>query len=37
MATLNWVGEWYKPDGEMQPSEIADNLTNFILSGLQKN
>ncbi len=37
LATLNWVGEWYKPDGEMQPSEIADNLTNFILSGLQKN
>ena len=31
LATLNWVGEWYKPDGEMQPSEIADNLTNFIL------
>jgi len=37
LATLNWVGEWYKPDGEMQPGQIADNLTNFILSGLQKN
>jgi AcrR family transcriptional regulator len=37
LATLNWVGEWYKPQGDMLPTEIADNLTNFILSGLQKN
>lgn len=37
LASLNWVIEWYKPQGEMQPKEIAEKLTSFILSGLQKN
>lgn len=37
LASLNWVGEWYRPQGEMQPKEIAEKLTHFILSGLQKN
>lgn len=37
LASLNWVGEWYRPEGEMQAKEIADKLTQFILSGLQKN
>lgn len=36
LASLNWVGEWYRPEGEMQPKEIANKLTQFILSGLQK-
>ena len=37
LASLNWVSEWYRPQGEMQPKEIAEKLTQFILSGLQKN
>jgi AcrR family transcriptional regulator len=37
LASLNWVGEWYRPQGEMQPKEIAEKLTHFILSGLQNN
>jgi len=37
LASLNWVSEWYRPQGEMQPKEIAEKLTQFILAGLQKN
>ncbi len=37
LASLNWVSEWYSPQGEMQPKQIAEKLTQFILSGLQKN
>jgi TetR/AcrR family transcriptional regulator, cholesterol catabolism regulator len=36
LASLNWVVEWYKPNGGMTPSQIADKLTQFILSGLRK-
>jgi len=36
LASLNWVVEWYRPNGEMTPAQIADQLTQFILSGLRK-
>jgi TetR/AcrR family transcriptional regulator, cholesterol catabolism regulator len=36
LSTINWITEWYKPGGPMTPEEIADNLCNFILSGLKK-
>jgi TetR/AcrR family transcriptional regulator, cholesterol catabolism regulator len=36
LSSLNWVVEWYKPDGKMSPDEIAERLTNFILSGLKR-
>jgi len=36
LATLNWVVEWYKPQGDMTPEQIAEKLTEFILSGLKK-
>jgi len=29
--------EWYKPGGNMSPDEVAEKLTDFILSGLKKN
>lgn len=37
LSSLNWIVEWYKPEGEMQPDEIADKLTEFILTGLKKD
>jgi AcrR family transcriptional regulator len=37
LASLNWVVEWYKPQGGMTPEQIADKLTEFILSGLKKD
>ncbi len=36
LATINWVVEWYKADGNMSATEIADKLTDFILTGLKK-
>lgn len=37
LASLNWVVEWYRPNGDMTPEQIADKLTQFILSGLRKD
>lgn len=36
LSSLNWVVEWYHEDGKLKPEEIADQLTKFILTGLQK-
>jgi len=36
LSTMNWITEWYKPGGTMSPVEIADNLCDFILTGLKK-
>lgn len=36
LSSLNWVVEWYHADGEMTPAQIADKLTDFMLSGLKK-
>jgi AcrR family transcriptional regulator len=36
LSAVNWIVEWYNPEGNMAPDEIADNLTNFILTGLKK-
>jgi TetR/AcrR family transcriptional regulator, cholesterol catabolism regulator len=36
LSALNWITEWYKPGGKMTPNEIADHLSDFILTGLKK-
>ena len=36
LSAVNWIVEWYKPDGHMTPEEIANNLSDFILTGLRK-
>lgn len=35
LSTLNWIIEWYRPEGKMTPEEIAEHLTDFILTGLR--
>lgn len=37
LSSLNWVVEWYKPGGNMSAEEVAEKLTDFILSGLKKD
>lgn len=37
LSSVNWIVEWYKADGKMNPDEIADKLCDFILTGLKKN
>lgn len=36
LSSLNWVVEWYNPEGSMNTNEIAEKLTQFILTGLKK-
>jgi TetR/AcrR family transcriptional regulator, cholesterol catabolism regulator len=36
LSSLNWITEWYKPDGSMTAEEIAKKLSDFILMGLSK-
>ncbi len=37
LSSLNWVVEWYRPDGNLNAEQIADELYNFILTGLKKH
>lgn len=36
LSTINFVNEWYNPEGKMNAAEIAEKLSNFILGGLRK-
>lgn len=36
LSSVNWIVEWYQPDGNLSAEQIADKLSNFILSGLKK-
>lgn len=36
LSSLNWITEWYKPDGKLSPDEIANNLSNIVLGGIAK-
>ncbi|HAV25731.1 MAG TPA: TetR family transcriptional regulator [Bacteroidetes bacterium] len=37
LSSVNWIVEWYKPDGNLNAEQIAEKLSNFILSGLKKD
>lgn len=36
LSTVNWINEWYNPQGKMSPEQIAGKLSDFILGGLRK-
>jgi hypothetical protein len=36
LSSVNWIIEWYKPTGKMQPKEIAEKISDFVLGGLRK-
>ena len=36
LSSVNWIVEWYQPDGKLNAEQIAEKLSNFILSGLKK-
>ena len=35
-SSMNWIYEWYKPEGKLKHEEIADNISKIILNGLIK-
>lgn len=37
LSSVNWITEWYKSEGALNPRQIADKLSDFILTGLKKN
>ena len=33
-GAINWVGTWYKPEGDLQPEEISQEFTRILTGGL---
>ncbi len=36
LSSLNWLHQWYNPNGKMQPDEIAKQLSDIIIGGIRK-
>jgi TetR/AcrR family transcriptional regulator, cholesterol catabolism regulator len=36
LSSVNWIVEWYNEEGTLNPKEIAEQLSRFILTGLRK-
>lgn len=34
LGTLNWTITWFNPKGKLNPTELADHLSNIFLNGL---
>lgn len=34
LSAINWTHTWYKPEGELSPRQIGENLASFLLNGL---
>lgn len=35
-GALNWTGRWYQPDGQLQPTEVAEQIVAILESGLAR-
>jgi TetR/AcrR family transcriptional regulator, cholesterol catabolism regulator len=36
LSSMNWIYQWYRPDGPMTPDDIARKLTEMLFSGLRR-
>ena len=36
LSSMNWVYQWYRPDGPMSPEDIARKLTDMLFKGLRR-
>jgi len=36
MGMMNWTYTWYRPEGPLSPTELADLVTNLFLSGIAR-
>ncbi len=34
LSSMNWIYQWYRPDGPMTPEDIAQKLTSLLFDGL---
>ncbi len=37
LASLNWVHQWYKPNGKMSAEDVAKELVIMVIDGLRPN
>ena len=37
LSSVNWIVEWYQPNGNLTAEQIAEKLSDFILTGLKKD
>ena len=35
LSSLNWIHNWYQPNGKMTPEEIGEELSAFFIRGLK--
>jgi AcrR family transcriptional regulator len=35
LSAVNWMPQWYNPDGPLSPQEVADSFSEMILRGLE--
>jgi hypothetical protein len=35
LGVQNWIITWYRPDGSLTPTEIADQFADLFLAGLR--
>lgn len=36
LSSINWIYQWYRPDGPMTPEQIARKLTDMLFNGLRR-
>jgi len=36
LSSINWIYQWYRPDGLMTPEEIARRITDLLFNGLRR-
>jgi AcrR family transcriptional regulator len=36
LSSINWIYQWYRPDGAMTPDEIARRITDLLFNGLRR-
>lgn len=36
LSSVNWIHQWYKADGSMNPSQISKKLADIIIGGIRK-
>jgi AcrR family transcriptional regulator len=36
-GAVNWIGTWYRPEGELSADEIASEFANLLTQGLKRN
>ncbi len=35
LSSLNWIPNWYKPEGKMSPKEIGQQLSRMLINGIK--